>query len=404
MPGKTLARLLSLAALLMLPASAVAQAHRVTFVLDLRAEIAAGRFDPARDGVGVRGGTAPLTWESTLLAMDADGDGRYQVEATFPRAPFGGQAVAYKLKKERPGDPRGGWEGGRNRQLFLREPLQRVERAFDAPPEPVVLSRVGTIRRHPAFPSKLLPPREVQVYLPPGYERDGSRRYPVLYLQDGQHVFDGAEAGMEWQVDERAEALIAAGRIQPLIVVAVANTEARTEEYTPRVVEYPQPDGRVAREGGKADLYGRFLVEELKPFIDRTYRTRPEAASTAIGGASFGGLVSLWLALGWPQVFGQVLAVSVPGDWDDGVLLQRVAALSQRAPLRVWVDLGTLERESIVTGARQLRAALEAKGWKVGEDLAYVEQEGGQHDEISWASRVEDMLTFLFPPVADRAP
>ncbi len=398
MPGTILPRLLSLAALLMLPPSVVAQPHWVTFVLDLRAETATGRFDPARDGVGVRGGTSPLSWESTLLATDPDGDGRYEVVVTFPRAPFGGQAVAYKLKKERPGRPGDGWEEGRNRQLFLREPAQKVERLFDAPPEPVILSRVGTIRSHPAFPSKLLPPRDVQVYLPPGYQRETSRRYPVLYLHDGQNVFDGAEAGMEWQVDERAEALIEAGRIQPVIVVAVANTEARTDEYTPRVVEFPRPDGRVERVGGKADLYGRFLIEELKPFIDRSYRTRPEPASTAIGGASFGGLVSLWLGLGSPQVFGQVLAVSVPADWDDFVLLRRVTSLSQKAPLRVWVDLGTLESESIVTGVRRLREALETKGWKVGEDLRYVEQEGGQHDEISWASRVEGMLTFLFPP------
>jgi predicted alpha/beta superfamily hydrolase len=360
----------------------------VTFVLDLRQEIAAQRFDPARDRVGVRGGTALLSWQTTLLAADPDGDGRYQAAVTFPRAPFGGQAVAYKFKIEKPqAHPQEGWEEGRNRQLHLRQPAQTVSRAFDAPPDPIVASRVGTIRVHAAFPSKLLAKRDVQVYLPPGYEKETSRHYPVLYLQDGQNVFDGKEAGMEWQVDEAAESLIAAGKIEPVLVVAVANTEARRDEYTPTPVE--------GRGSGKAGLYGRFLIEELKPFIDKTYRTRTDAASTALGGASHGGLVSLWLALERPKVFGHALVLSPSAMWDDEVIVKRVAALPAKLPVKIWLDVGLLEGEPFVASTRHLRDALVEKGWKVGKDLGYLEQEDGQHDEISWASRVPEMLTFL---------
>ncbi len=382
---------------LVAPVSAVrAQPHTVTFVVDMRQEIADGRFDPGRDRVGVRGGVAPLSWETTLLAADPDADGRYEVAVTFPRAPFGGQAVTHKFKIERAADPREAWEDGRNRRLFLSQPAQTVTRPFNAPPEPVETSRVGSIRVHTAFPSRIVAPRDVQVYLPPGYEREKSRRYPVLYLHDGQNVFDAASMGMEWQVDETAEALTRAGRIEPLIVVAVANTDARVDEYTPTTVEWKEPDGTVRKGGGKANVYGRFLIDELKPFIDRTYRTRREPASTALGGASLGALVSLWLALEHPQVFGNVLAVSPAIRWDDSVILKKVAGSPRRAPIRVWVDIGTLEGEGAVSGARRLRDALARRGWKTGKDLQYLEQEGGQHDEISWASRVEQMLSFLY--------
>ena len=266
----------------------------------------------------------------------------------------------------------------------------------DAPPDPVATFRTGTIHAHPAFPSRIVAPRDVWVYLPSGYERERSRRYPVLYLQDGQNIFDAGSMGMEWHLDETAEGLIQAGRIEPLITVAVANTDARREEYTPTVVEWKRPDGSASKGGGKANLYGRFLIEELKPFIDRTYRTRRDAASTAVGGSSLGGLVSVWLALEHPRVFGNVLAVSPTVWWDDSVILKKIAALPRRAPVRVWVDIGTLEGEGALSGARRLRDALVERGWKPGTDLEYLEQEGGRHDEISWASRVERMLSFLY--------
>jgi predicted alpha/beta superfamily hydrolase len=273
-----------------------------------------------------------------------------------------------------------------------------VDEVFPPPdaPDPAVTSLAGTIRTHPAFPSRIVAPRDVHVYLPPDYERERSRRHPVLYLQDGQNIFDPAAMGMEWQVDDTADALIQAGRIEPLIVVAVANTDARRDEYTPTAVEGKRPDGSISIVGGKASLYGHFLIEELKPFIDRTYRTRRDAASTAVGGASLGGLVSVWLALEHPRVFGNVLAVSPTVWWDDFVILKKIAALPRMVPVRVWVDIGTLEDEGAVSGARRLRDALVEKGWKPGTDLKYVEQEGGQHDEISWASRVEGMLSFLY--------
>jgi predicted alpha/beta superfamily hydrolase len=236
----------------------------------------------------------------------------------------------------------------------------------------------------------------VHVYLPPEYDEDASRRYPVLYLQDGQNIFDPSEMGMEWQVDETADSLILAGRIEPLLVVAVANTDARRDEYTPVSVETKLEDGSISRAGGRAKVYGRFLMDELKPFIDRTYRTRSDAVSTAIGGASLGGLVSVWLTLEYPGVFGNALGVSPTVWWGDSAILEKIAGLPRKLPVKIWVDIGSLEGDGSVANARRLRDALAAKGWKLGTDLMYVEQEGGKHDEISWASRVEGMLSFLY--------
>ena len=125
------------------------------------------------------------------------------------------------------------------------------------------------------------------VYLPPDYDQATADRYPVLYLHDGQNVFDQATSfGDEWRVDETAQELITAGCIEPIIVVGIYNTgDHRIDEYTPT----PSADGTL---GGRADDYGRMLVEELKPFIDATYKTFPGAANTALGGSSLGGLLT----------------------------------------------------------------------------------------------------------------
>src|SRR5258705_10465824 len=149
------------------------------------------------------------------------------------------------------------------------------------------------------------------VYLPPGYEASKRKSYSVFYLHDGQNLFDGATSfipGQEWRVDETAQRLIDAGKIEPLIIVGINNAgKDRIDEYTPAA------DAKY-KAGGKANLYGRMLVEELKPFIDAHYRTRQGAAHTGVGGSSLGGLVSLYLSLKYPRVFGRAAVVS-PSVW-----------------------------------------------------------------------------------------
>ncbi len=198
----------------------------------------------------------------------------------------------------------------------------------------------GNIREHKTFHSNILKnDREVIVYLPPGYEASKSRRYSVFYVHDGQNLFDGATSfipGQEWRIDETAERLIARGKIEPLIVVGVYNTKDRIDEYT------PAPDAKY-KMGGKADLYGRMLVEELKPFIDSQYRTKHDAKHTGLMGSSLGGLASLYLALKYPKVFGCAGVVS-PSVWFAGKhIVHHVEALPKKPNIRIWMDIGTKE-------------------------------------------------------------
>jgi predicted alpha/beta superfamily hydrolase len=253
----------------------------------------------------------------------------------------------------------------------------------------------GDIRLHEDVWSPILGrARNITVYLPPDYVRHPRARYPVLYVHDGQNLFDGATAfvpGQEWQLDETAERLIRARAIEPIIIVGIDHAgRHRLDELG------PTRDAR-HRAGGLASLYGRMIVEELKPLVDRTYRTRPGRRDTGLGGSSMGGLATLFLGLEFPEVFGRLAVLSPSVWWDRRAILRRVEALPRRLPLRIWLDIGTREGQAALADARALRDALVARGWREGRDLAYVEAKGAGHSEAAWAARVEPMLRFLFP-------
>jgi len=257
----------------------------------------------------------------------------------------------------------------------------------------------GIIDSHPQFESRVLRNRrDVLVYLPPGYGRARRRRYPVLYLHDGQNVFDAATsfAGVEWGADETAQYLIEKKLIEPLIIVAVANTGSqRIHEYAPTRGVIDSSARRKRRSRGWLRRYGRFLIEELKPFIDRTYRTRIDPASTGLGGSSLGGLATLALGLWFPHIFNRLAVLSPSVWWDECIACRMVGALPDKLPLKIWLDTGT--REAGWERARELRDQLVAKGWQLNRDLQYAEVEGGDHSERAWAARFEAVLRFLYP-------
>src|SRR5215211_3747088 len=257
----------------------------------------------------------------------------------------------------------------------------------------------GNIQRHPAFASKFLGnSRDVLVYLPPGYRRARTRRFPVLYLQDGQNVFDAATAfaGVEWNADETAQRLVQQKLIEPVIIVAVANAgEARIHEYAP--TRGRLEEGKRKRSKGLLRQYGRFLIDELKPFIDANYRTLTAADYTGLRGSSLGGLATMVLGLWYPTVFRRLAVMSPSIWWDNQVLLGMVEELDEtaRPPLKIWLDTGTAEPGW--ERARGLRDALIEKGWRLHDDLHYSEDEGGGHTEAAWAHRFEAVLRCLFP-------
>ena len=255
----------------------------------------------------------------------------------------------------------------------------------------------GTLCLHRAFPSRFLSAaRDIILYLPPDYSRNAQVRYPVLYMHDGQNLFDPETAflGNEWALDETADDLIQTGQIEPLIIVGVYNTGLR------RLHEYTHVRD-AKRQGGGAAAYGKFLVQELKPFLDSTYRTLPNAANTGLGGSSLGGLVSLYLGLKYPHVFGKLVVMSPSVWWAGRAILQAVSRYRGEARAKVWLDIGTAEHlnsDSFVRDTADLRDALIRKGWRLGRNLAYVEDVGAGHNEQAWRFRVRHALKFLFSP------
>jgi predicted alpha/beta superfamily hydrolase len=253
---------------------------------------------------------------------------------------------------------------------------------------------VARLHKHEQFVSRLTEKHhDLIVYLPPMYKTAWDRHFPVLYMQDGQNLFDPETSfipGNYWRMGETADGLIEAGTIEPLIIVGIYNTgERRIDDYTP--VE----DSRLG--GGRADAYGRMLVEELKPFIDARYRILPGAQHCGLGGSSLGGLVALYLGLRYSDVFSRLAVISPSVWWRRRAILKTVAALEQKPELRIWLDIGSKESTRAVPDVRALRDGLIKKGWQLGENLAYLEAENAEHTESAWAQRVGPMLQFLFP-------
>ncbi len=250
---------------------------------------------------------------------------------------------------------------------------------------------------HEAFPSELLDNRRrITVLLPPGYDQCQDR-YPVLYLQDGQNLFEDREAafGVSWRAGVTAERLILAGRITPIILVGIANTPARLEEYAP----YPNPSGT----GGRGLLYSRFVLEELKPFVDAHYRTLPDRKHTAIGGSSMGGLIALYLAWQFPEKVGLTAVLSPSLWWADQQILHDLAGSQPwMKKARFWLDVGTREGRGrghvppTVQHTRTLVERFDANGLVPGRHYYYWEEAGGEHNEAAWARRFDKVLLFFF--------
>lgn len=259
--------------------------------------------------------------------------------------------------------------------------------------EPVLVAGNERLRLHRQFVSALLPARrDVIVALPPKYFTT-SRRFPVLYLQDGQNLFDPETSfvkGSFWDIQTTADRLIGENAIEPLIVVGIYNTGIeRLEEYT------PMRDRKLG--GGKGEFYARLLIEELKPWVDRAYRTLDGAEHTGVGGSSLGGLESLYIGLTWPQIFGRLAILSPSVWWAQGAMLQYVRRTRPEPRPRIWLDMGLAEGAAMIKRCDELHRLLERRGWRDGRDMRYLRVPGARHNEDEWAKRVDPFLRFLFP-------
>ena len=264
-------------------------------------------------------------------------------------------------------------------------------------------SRVaGEVRVHDGFASAILGnARSIRVYVPPTYLENTIASFPVVYMHDGQNLFDPSVAysGVTWRVAETMDAAAKDASIAEAIVVGVDNTGDRVAEYTPTA-------DATWGEGGKGEAYVRMVVEELKPRIDAEYRTRPGSGDTAIVGSSLGGLVSAWAGVTRPEVFGLVGALSPTTWWDGRMILGVVASIPSRPTRarRVYVDsgdAGALPGEPPndgVTDTEALADAYRAAGYVDAVTLRYLVQHGATHDEAHWAERLPGALSFLLGP------
>jgi predicted alpha/beta superfamily hydrolase len=262
----------------------------------------------------------------------------------------------------------------------------------------------GSLEAYLDFPSQQVEPRRVDVWLPPGFPAPAGQRFPVLYAHDGQNLFDPRLANfhMAWRLDSALASLIAAGKIPPPVVVAVWSTPRRWPEYTPQKPFSRLPPAEqaayLAEFGPPAsDAYLRFLVAELKPFVDARYPTLPGRETTFIMGSSMGGLVSLYALLEYPQTFAGAGCLSTHWPAAGGSL---AAYLENHPPdprrQRLYFDHGTLGLDAGY-GRYQERVdrLLEGAGYQPGESLLSLKFPGAAHNEDAWRQRAHLPLEFL---------
>jgi predicted alpha/beta superfamily hydrolase len=262
----------------------------------------------------------------------------------------------------------------------------------------------GTTKLHENFHSKSLGnSRTIIVWLPPDYDKREHNRYPVLYMHDGQNLFNAATSfiGVEWGIDETADRLIKSGRIEPIIVVGIYNTPDRMNEYT-------TTRDAARNAGGKGDAYSKFVVDEVKPFIDKTYRTEPGREHTAIAGSSLGGLISLHIAATHPDTFSMTGVISPALMWDNEKIIRDLSANpAPLSKLKIWLDMGTKEGRQIelfnkaIDTTRRLENVFKSASLIAGKDYQYLEVKGGEHNETAWAARADKMLEFFFAARSD---
>ena len=341
-------------------------------------------------------------WQPNAFEMAKQEDGTYRADVELPI----GTRVEYKFT-------RGSWatvektpQGAeiQNRLLSVRGPeTVRVAIASWAIPKSAPSSTATGDLRWMDFASEVLgSKRRVTVWLPPQYRDRVHEGFPVVYCLDGQNLFDRQRAafGVEWEADETARALASGPANLPLILVGIDNSKDRFDEYTPVVDEVS--DKPV---GGKADEYLRFLVTELKPWIDREFRTLKSTETTAIVGSSLGGVLVLHALRTHPEVFGKGAAMSPSLFWGQGYTIQQYSQPPSDQAFgdkqRLWLDIGTREGKSdrgqvqAVEQTEQLAEALKQHHRERIEVRTMIDSEA-KHHEAAWARRLPIALEFLF--------
>jgi predicted alpha/beta superfamily hydrolase len=288
--------------------------------------------------------------------------------------------------------------------LFISGPLLAFTQQ-PARPLPTADGITGNLKRHERFTSKYVDPRNVDVWLPPSYEKNKSKRFPVIYMDDGQNLFDSKLSfiGVDWGIDKTMTRLISEGKIREAIVVGVWNTPKRFAEYIPQ-----KPVGNsnalalkdipaARRNQIVSDNYLKFLVTELKPFIDSTYRTRADRKDTFIMGSSAGALISVYAMTEYPNIFGGAGGISTHWPVGDGIVIDYLKNhLPDPRRHKFYFDFGT---ETLDAGyepyQRKMDEEMRKAGYKEGKNWITRKFPGDEHSERAWRKRVDVPLTYF---------
>ena len=361
-----------------------AQQYRITFKVMAQSVPAGSRLFIVGSDEKLGG------WNPGAVALEKQDDGSWTGAYTFPA----GSQLEYKIT-------RGSWEteavgadgsvlGNSVLNVHSNETVTIVVANWRDILHKDIVRKVegqitGVVKYHRQMEGEGIKPRDVIVWLPPSYEKSPEKRYPVLYVHDGQNIFDPATSftGVDWQIDETADRLIREGKLQEILVVGIYNTADRGAEYsnTP-----------------KGHAYIRFIAEKLKPFIDKEYRTVPDREHTAVMGSSMGGLISFLMVWNYPQFFSQAACLSPAFAYRDinaPSLVENYTGANKK--IRIYIDDGGVGLETqLQPGCKAMLRALQANGFKMGENLEWYRDPEAEHNERAWSKRVWRPLLFMY--------
>jgi predicted alpha/beta superfamily hydrolase len=242
----------------------------------------------------------------------------------------------------------------------------------------------GSVRYHKQLNGKGIPARDLIVWLPPGYEIDKNRRYPVIYMHDGQNLFDPSTSsfGVDWKMDETCDSLIRNRIICPVIIAGIYNSANRMTEYTP---------------GNTGEDYMDFIVKIVKPLIDSTYRTMPGRRYSFVGGSSAGGTISFMLVWRYSEIFSKAFCLSPAFKIQNIDVVKDISGYSGRKKkVEFYIDNGGVGlEERLQPGVDEMVKTLELKGYRRGKDLFLVREPQAQHNETAWAKRMPEALKMM---------
>lgn len=324
-------------------------------------------------------------WNASKIILSKINDTTYSKEFEL----LMGETIEYKIT-------RGSWENEavnpdgsipQNSNLKIFSDTTVVVKIFgwkDQFEQEVHGQITGNVEYLENIQSGILAPRDLIIWLPPSYYTTFEKEYPVLYLHDGQNIFDPKTCsfGYDWRFDEVADSLIKLGEIEELIIVGIYNTKFRWQEYSP---------------GDTGSAYMKLIVHKIKPLLDSLYRTFPQRENTFVGGSSMGGLISFMLIWEYPEIFSKALCVSPAFKIENIDYVSVIQNYSnKKKPVKIYFDNGGIGlEEKLQPGIDEMMNTLNSKGYKLNQDFVWYKFENAQHSERDWAKRVWRMLKFL---------